>query len=252
MDSFKLAKELHDDKGQDCQYLEGHVLKKCLDDVKRSNDIHRQSVCVEMVYKVSLEYDKESGWGDFAGMLIVRLIEELKKYTNHIRKLQAQNDELQKRNNELDKRIDVLEKTTAKPQGDDMFTRVNKAAKCLQDPKHILERLEILSIEKRYKRQRTVIDGLKEKKANLKKELEQVDESDKEEQLKHCIEFISKQIDARTRVGRGLHEAGCDRVKTLNEFAFKRLRDQDKRLQEAKSKVGNNLKKAQNSANAVI
>ena len=99
---------------------------------------------------------------------------------------------------------------------------------------------------------RTIIDGLKEKKAKLKKDLEQVDESDKEEQLKHCIEFISKQIDARTRDERGHHKASCDRVKKLNEFALQRVRDQDRRLQEAKSKVGNNLKKVQNSPNAVL
>ena len=94
---------------------------------------------------------------------------------------QAQNEELQKRNKELEKRIDVLEqqnedssnepeveaglqKTTAKPQGDDRFTQITKAAQCLRDPKHVQERLEIISIQKGCKRKQAVINVSKEKK----------------------------------------------------------------------------------------
>ena len=138
MDYCKPAKELHDAKGQDGQRLKAHVLKKCVDDLKRSNDIYCQNVCVNMIYNASLEYDKEMAWGDFAGLVILSHIEELKKHSNHVRKLQARNEELQKRNKELEKRIDALEqqndeqnqdsssepeaeaalqKTTAKPQG---------------------------------------------------------------------------------------------------------------------------------------
>ena len=75
----------------------------------------------------------------------------------------------------------------------------------------------------------------------LKKKLEYVEDPDKEEKLKHCIESISKDIDARTQEERGQHKAGCEHVEKPNEFAFKRARDQDMRLQEVKSKVGNTV-----------
>ena len=79
-----------------------------------------------------------------------------------------------------------------------------------------------------------------------------MEEPDEKEKLKHCVESISKDINGRTQEEQGQHKAGCEHVKNPNEFALKRARDQDRRLQEVKSKVGNNLKKAQNSANAVI
>ena len=66
------------------------------------------------------------------------------------------------------------------------------------------------------------------------------------------IDFIPKDIDEIIQEERRHHKAGCERVKRLNEFAFARARDQDRRLQEVKSNVGNNLEKARNSANAAI
>ena len=277
MASFKPLNNVNEQNGQ-C--LKGQVLKKCFDDLNKCNDIDDQNGCVDMIYKASLEYDKDLCWGEFAGKLIVNFIKERKQHITHIRKLegeiknlsqmhQAQNEELQKGNKELETTINVLEqqnedstsepeveaalqKTNAKPQGGDRFTQINKAAKCLQDPKYVQERLEIISIQKGCKRKRTVIDGLKEKKAKLKQELEQVEDPVKKEKFKHGIESISKDIDERIQKEREDHKAGCERVKTLNEFALKRKRDQDRRLQEVKSNVSNNLKKAQNSANAAF
>ena len=89
MDLFKPAEELHNTKGLDGECLKGQVLKKCLDDLKKSKDIHCHNVCVDIIYKASFEYDKDLNWRDFAGLVIVSLIEELKGHTNHIRKLQG-------------------------------------------------------------------------------------------------------------------------------------------------------------------
>ena len=71
MDSFKPAEELHNTKGLGGQCLKGQVLKKCLDDLKKSKDIHCHNVCVDIIYKASFEYDKDLNWMDFAGLVIV-------------------------------------------------------------------------------------------------------------------------------------------------------------------------------------
>ena len=277
MASFK---PLNNVKEQNGQCLKGQLLKKCFDDLNDLFYIDDQNGCVDMIYKASLEYDKDLCWGEFAGKLIINFINERKQHITHIRKLeceikklsqmhQAQNEELPKGNKELDMTHNVLEqqtensssepevevalqKTNAKPQGGDRFTQINKAAKCLQDPKYVQERLEIISIQKGCKRKRNAIDGLKETKARLKQELDQVEDLVKKEKFKHDIESISKDIHERIQKEREDHKAGCERVKTLNEFALKRIRDQDRRLQEVKSKVGNNLKKAQNSSYAAF
>ena len=115
----------------------------------------------------------------------------------------------------------ALQKTIAKPKGDDRFTTISHAAKCLREPKHVQERLEIIAIQKKCERKRAVICFWKRKKAKLKTLLEQVKDPDKEEKLKHCINSISKEIDKREQEERGHFKVGCERVKNLNEFASK-------------------------------
>ena len=218
MDSFNPAGELQIANKRKGQCLKGQVLEKCLDNLMRSDwigHINCQTVCTAMIYTASLEYDKDLNWRDFAGLVIVSLIEELKGHTNPICKLQ--------------------------PTGDDRFPLMNKAARCLRDPKHVQERLRIKGIMESCNKHRKVIKYHQKKKAMLKKKLESVEDPDKEEKLKHCIESISKDIDGRTQEERGQYKAGCERVKKLNEFAFKRSRDQDLRLQDVKSKVGNTV-----------
>ena len=65
-------------------------------------------------------------------------------------------------------------------------------------------------------------------------------------------EFTSKDINEKTEEECGHHKACCEHVKALNECALERTMDQHRCLQEAKSKVANNLKKAQNSSNPAI
>ena len=105
---------------------------------------------------------------------------------------------------------------------------MSKASTCLQDPKHVQERLEIISIQKACERKRARISALKTQKAKLKKELERSKDPAKQEKLKRDIDCISKDIDERTQEERDQHKAGCERVKTFNTLAFKRARDQDR------------------------
>ena len=125
------------------------------------------------VTEIGVERDNALSWkAQFENsQTIHKIVHE--KHITYIRKLKgeiknlsqmhhAQNEEPQKRNKELEKTINILEQqkedsssepevgaglreTTAKPQGDDRFTQINKAAKCLQDPKHVQERSESAS-----------------------------------------------------------------------------------------------------------
>ena len=111
-------------------------------------------------------------------------------------------------------------------KGNGRCTHINKASKSLQDPKHVQERLEIVNDQKGCERKRTFINFVNKKKAELKNELEQIEDPTKEAKLKYCIDCISKDIDDRIQEERGHHKVGCELLKKLNEFALKRARRQ--------------------------
>ena len=100
--------------------------------------------------------------------------------------------------------------------------------KRLQDPKHVQEQLEIVSIQKGCERKRALIAVLQRKKETLKKKMEQMEDPAKEEKLKQDIAFITTDIDERIQKERKERKAACERLKKLNTLALQRVRQTKK------------------------
>ena len=109
MASPQPAGVLHSANDQDGQAWKEEVIKKCLEDLKRSKVIHAGQrgvkICLEMIDEAHTKYDNESEQGPFWADLIVHLTKELKESASELHALVKRNEELVKRNQELEQQL---------------------------------------------------------------------------------------------------------------------------------------------------
>ena len=136
----------------------------------------------------------------------------------HEKKIDVSQQQNEQQSEDLNSESEVksgLQKTSAKSQGNDRCSHINKASQSWQDPWHFHDCLEMVSIQKRS--WRTWIDN----KAKLKNELGQMKDTTKEENLRYGIDFVSKEVNERIQGERRQYKVGCKPLQKRNEFALR-------------------------------
>lgn len=136
----------------------------------------------------------------------------------HEKKIDVSQQQNEQQSEDLNSESEVklgLQKTSAKSQGNDRCSHINKASQSWQDPWHFHDCLEMVSIQKRS--WRTWIN----KKAKLKNELGQMKDTTKEENLRYGIDFVSKEVNERIQGERRQYKVGCKPLQKRNEFALR-------------------------------